>query len=93
MTALYPPGCEGTADIPYTLQTAIQRALIFISWDELPDEERPPRWMWMDDEALAAHFEMVKADRERESRTGKSKLGPIEDPVSNAAAKDLLVGG
>jgi hypothetical protein len=43
---------------------------------------------------LEDHFEKVKADREAKYG-GKDKdgPGPIDDPVQNGAARDLVVGG
>lgn len=34
-----------------------------LSFGELPDDERPPERIWLDDEALSAHWERVEAAR------------------------------
>lgn len=63
--------------------------MAYISFDELPDDERPPRRIWLDDDALQAHFQRVRRDRDAKYGVG-DKAGPIDDPVSNQAA-DLLI--
>lgn len=63
--------------------------MLYISFDELPSDERPPRRIWLDDDALTAHFQRVERDREAKYGGGDS-AGPIEDPVSNDAAKLLI---
>lgn len=71
--------------------TAINRALVILSWQEnLPKEEVPPRRIWLDGEKLKEHFAQVEKNREREN---DPKKGKIEDPVDNAAAEGLIVGG
>lgn len=60
---------------------------MFVSFDELPEEETPPREIWLDPDRLKTFFDNVKKNREE-----KSKGKQIEDPVENQAAKDLIVG-
>jgi hypothetical protein len=60
--------------------------LLYISFDELPSDERPPRRIWLDDDALQAHFDRV--ERDRTAKYGGE--GAIEDPVDNDAAKLLI---
>lgn len=70
---------------------AIRQALTFISFQEnLEEDEMPPRSIWLDAERLEEHFAAVKV-RRKEKVSGSSS--EIEDPVENAAAKDLVVGG
>lgn len=35
-----------------------------MSYYELPEEDRPPEQIWLDDEAITIHFEQVEARRE-----------------------------
>lgn len=66
---------------------------IYLSWDELPKDERPPRRIWHDGEKLQEWFELVNKRRE-EKFGGKGGMDrSIEDPVENEAAKGLIVGG
>lgn len=76
-------------DCPFPLYDAIQRALLILSWEELPRDERPSRRLWDDDEGLVRHFERVERERERKWGTGGS--GAIEDPVENDAARWMVV--
>lgn len=84
---LLPEGVAGLWDCPFPLFDAIQRGLLVLGWEELPKDERPPRRMWVDDQALVAHFERVEQERERKYGGGS---GPVEDPVSNPAASALI---
>lgn len=64
---------------------AIRSAAIFLSFEELPEDEQPPRRIWRDADKLSAHFDAVRAKRGDVS-------GDIDDPVQNQAARDLIVG-
>jgi hypothetical protein len=88
---LFPPGVQNIRDLPWRWFEAIRLAMYFIGFDELPDDERPPRRIWLDSEQLQSWFVQVKADRDRKYGTG-DKLGAIEDPKENAAAGSLVVG-
>ena len=91
---LFPPGVQGLLDCPYTLFDAIRFGHIFLGFDELPEDERPPKRIWLDGEALTEWFAEVK--RKRDSKFGGSNSREwdksIDDPVDNAAAKGLIVG-
>lgn len=88
---LLPDGIESVTDMPHTLFTAVNHGLRFLSFEELPSEEQPPKRIWLDPEKLTDWFDTVKKRREEQYGGGKS-AGPIEDPVENAAAKSLIVG-
>lgn len=88
---LLPDGVDDLRDCPHVLFTAIRQALVILSFGELPDDERPPKRIWNDGEALKDFFDEVK--RRRDEKYGDRKgPGPIEDPVQNDAARSLLVG-
>lgn len=87
---LYPPGVDDLRELPYIWFDAIRRALTFLGFDELEPDERPPKSIWLDDEALRLHFDQVKVMREEKWGSGEER---IDDPVENPAAKDLLIGG
>lgn len=59
---LFPEGLT-LATLPYTLHDAIKLALYWLSFDELPSDERPPRDIWMDGEAMSDHWRKVERDR------------------------------
>lgn len=60
---------------------AISHALTVLDWHELPKEDRPPEPIWLDDEAISAHFEMLAEKREAQGR-GET-LVPDEDMAQN----------
>lgn len=38
--------------------------MTILSYYELPEDERPPERIWLDDEAVTIHFEQVEARRD-----------------------------
>ena len=88
MSELLPDGIADLRDAPHVLVDGIARALLILSFEELPREERPARRHWLDDDALAEHFKQV--DRRRQQDYGGDRQ-PIEDPVDNQAASMLIV--
>ena len=78
------------ADTPYFWTDAVSSALLHLSWEELPAEDRPPKRMWDQPERLSAWFDEVKRRRDEKKPDGP---GEIEDPVENPAARSLIVGG
>lgn len=61
--------------------------MLILSWEELPEEERPPKRIWLDDERLNAFFQEVRRRRKQEA---SGERAPIEDPVQNEAARLLI---
>lgn len=80
MSSLFPPGIEKLYDLPFTIHHAILAALNYLSFNELPKDERPPRWMWLDGEKLDEWFKDVERLRDQkygggdQSRMEKSNL-------------------
>lgn len=69
-------------------------ALQFLSWEEnLDEDEMPPRSIWFNGRQLEEHFRAVKKRRKEKYGGDGDGPGEIEDPVQNAAAKGLIVGG
>lgn len=89
MSELYPPGITDLREIPYPWFDAIRKAIVFLSFEELEKEERPPKSIWMDEKALSAHFTWVEARRKEKYDVDGG--GEIEEPVENEAARNLLV--
>ena len=81
------PDFDDLLDLPHVLFDAIQRALFYLSFEELAKDEVPPKRIWGDDERLQEWFDEV---RRRRASGDSSKQ--IEDPVDNEAAKGLIVG-
>jgi hypothetical protein len=67
-------------DAPYEWFAAVRFALMVLSFDELPTEDRPPRRLWTDAAAMEKWWAAVKERRAAEAR-GESKH--IEDPIDN----------
>lgn len=74
-------------DCPHTIFEAIRNAMLVLSFDELPEDERPPKRIWLDGERLRDWFKTVER-RRKEKYSGKH----IDDPVDNDAARSLIVG-
>lgn len=89
MSALLPEGITSLSDAPFNLVDAITAGLGFLSFEELAMEDRPPKRIWQNPERLNAHW---KAMRKR-WKEGAGGTGEIEDPIENAAAEGLIVGG
>lgn len=89
MSELFPPGVENVRDLPWRWFEAIRMAMFFLSFDELAEEERPPKKIWLDTDALSAWFENVKRKREREAKGDSTLEG---ESVSNKAASALISG-
>jgi hypothetical protein len=89
VSSLFPPGIDHLADLPHTFHDALMFALMALSWEELPKEERPPRNIWLDSKALNKHFKAV--ERVRKEKYGGGDPDGIEGPVSENKALDMLV--
>lgn len=89
VSELFPPSTENVRDLPWRWFEAIRLAMYFLSFDELSEEERPPKKIWLDSEKLHDWFEMVKRNRERESKGDTILEG---EPVQNKAASALVSG-
>lgn len=69
---------------------AIRQALYFLSFDELPNDERPPKRIWLDGEKLNAWFERVERKR-KDEMGGRNRT--IEDPVENELTAEMFGNG
>lgn len=85
---LFPPGITDLRELPAYAFDAITYTMTFLSFRELPRDEQPDRSIWLDSKALKEHFDAV----ERRRKEGMSPETTIEEPVSNEAAKGLIVG-
>lgn len=84
---LLPDGVSGLADCPYALLDAIRSALVFLSFDELEADERPPRRLWRNPDKLNDWFDGVKRKREQKYAPPDQQ---IDDPVENELAREML---
>lgn len=92
VSELLPKGIDHLADCPYNIHDAITKALLFLSFnEELDQEERPPKRIWLDPPRLKEWFDAVK--KQREKKYGVDGKKEIEGPsVENKAAKNLISG-
>lgn len=95
VTVLFPQGIRRLYDLPYPLFDAIRYGLMFLSFEELPKDERPPRNIWFDGDEMKKWN--VAVERRRKAKFGggsdEGDIGdvPIDGPVSeNAAMRDLF---
>jgi hypothetical protein len=86
VSALLPEGVTKLHDIPSGMFDAIRMALGFLHFDELPKDERPPRRIWLDSDAMREHW--AKVERIRKEKYGGGD--DDDDWEDNAAAKDLI---
>lgn len=84
---LIPDGVDGLTDLPYPLFDAIRGAMVFLSFDNLPEKDTPPRRMWGHPRMLRDWFDAVDERNKREY-----DRDPIDDPVENEAAAALISG-
>lgn len=82
ISSLFPPGITRLYDLPFTVFNAIRLALYFLSFEELPEKERPPKAIWLDEERMQSWWNEVKANREAE--------GKGEGDMSSMPQNDLL---
>jgi hypothetical protein len=88
VSAVLPEGIDRLQDIPHVLFDAIRLALSFLKFDELPKDERPPRRIWLDHDAMSSWWAHV--ERLREEKYGGDGKGDMTDYDENAAAKELM---
>jgi hypothetical protein len=55
----------------------------------MTDEDRPPEHMWLDEEALQAHWERVKARYSSQASGGSADMEAIPTLDQNELTKDL----
>lgn len=90
MTALLPLGVTHMADMPAPLHDAITAGLQFVSFDELPNDERPPKKIWWDKDSMRTWWSMV--ERKRDEKYGGSDKPPAGSSEGrNALVEELLV--
>jgi hypothetical protein len=80
VSQLLPEGAR-LDDAPFVWFEAVRFALMVLSFDELPSEERPPRRIWLDGPKLDRWWVEVRKNRDAMMR-GEDRH--IEDPKSNS---------
>jgi hypothetical protein len=88
ISSLFPPGITRLIDLPYTIHNAILAALGFLSFEELPEKERPPKKIWLNSKKMKAWWADVKRLREAEAK-GQGDQSSMD---RNALTNRLLIG-
>lgn len=86
---LFPPGIEDIRDLPATHFDLIRRSMIYLGFEEMPQEDRPPRKIWLDDKRLVEHFDRLKEKRKAEAGGDSVPSEPMQE---NSLAKEMIVG-
>lgn len=69
-------------DAPYNVVYAVSHALTVLSWFEnLPEEETPPRWIWWSDKLLDNWFEKIKSDRKKDRPSSQEDESMVENEL------------
>lgn len=76
--------------MPYTLFDSLRQGAIFAKFEEMPEDEAPPRNIWTSRDLLSEHFEMVRRQRESRFKGGDDIHEEVEDGVDNEAASLLI---
>jgi hypothetical protein len=91
VSLLYPDTeTEHIADLPATLFDAVRLGLGLVKMQEnVPEEDMPPRDIWMEPDLMKEHFAAVKKRRDDEARGENNQIdGPVE---KNRLVDELLV--
>lgn len=88
LTLLFPDNITVVRELPYNIFDAIKLALVFLQYEELESDERPPKKIWLDGKAMSGWWKAVRRRRE-EKYSGKSQ--DIEGPTERNAMVDELL--
>lgn len=78
---LFPAG--DIRSCPWYLAHAISHAVTVLGYFELPEDDQPPREIWLDHEALSQHFDEVKGRyKSKGSGSSSSEAVPQVDVPS-----------
>lgn len=92
---LFPEGVDSFADMPYTLFEALRMGKAFNGFQEMLEDEAPPKNIWLNDKLLKEHFDWLKLHREKkykgEGGGGSIHDEEIEDAVENTDAEAMLI--
>ena len=92
VSELFPQHFDDLRDLPHPFFDLIRRAMLYLGFDELDEDEVPPKRIWSDDEQLSEWFSEIRRRRKRKAEGKDDWSRDIDDPVDNAAAAGLIVG-
>lgn len=88
ISSLFPEGVTRLADLPFTIFNLIANSLFFVSFDEMPKEDRPPKSIWLDSDRMEQHWAALDAKR-RDKEQGRADTSKMP---RNALIDQLVVG-
>lgn len=93
VSELLPAGVVSLLDAPHSLVGLLKTTMVFLSWqDNLPNDEMPPRRIWLNEKKLKRFFKDMDKKREAEMKgKGNDVEGWDGELVSNGAAMSLLI--
>lgn len=87
---LFPPGIDNIYELPAPHFAALRTSLMFLGFEEMPEEDAPPKRIWLDDDALTSHFSHLKEKRKAEMNPNGSQ--PSGEPMKqNSLAREMIV--
>lgn len=76
------------SEAPWDLITALNQALVVLSWYEnLPKDEQPPRWIWWSEKLLDEWFKEVTNNRKSGKKTNSYQRAD-DVPMSDNSMTD-----
>jgi hypothetical protein len=87
VSLLLPEGIDHLLDLPHTLFNAVRSALSFLGFEELPNDERPPRDIWLNNKLLREWFKAVQRKRKERMENPEEQ---IDGDVSENDTEGLL---
>lgn len=85
MSQLLPEDVDSLADCPYPLHQAILYGLRWLQFEDFAPEERPPKKIWLDQDAMSGWWSKVEKDREDKYKSSGSTPEYDEDDYEENA--------
>lgn len=63
ISSLFPTGVHSLVDAPHVFVQALSQALYYLSFENLPEHERPPKAIWLDSDKMESFSAMVQENR------------------------------
>jgi hypothetical protein len=92
VSVLFPPGVTSLTELPHSLFDAIRLGLTFLRFEEMDEDEQPPREIWLDNKRLTEHMKMVRRMRKEKYDGGSEDIAsvPIDGPSEQNAMLDEM---
>jgi hypothetical protein len=91
LSLLLPEDIENIHDLPYIYFDAIKLALVWLSYEELESEDRPPSHIWLEPKLMKKWFKAVRKRQKAKWGLKDDIDSEIDGPIErNALADELL---